>query len=61
MCMAKLYDVKKTDELLLEDIARMRIEDEYIEVETLFGEKSLLRGRVRSVDFVKSEVRLERD
>lgn len=61
MCMAKLYDVKKRDGLLLEDVARMTIQDGYVEVETLFGEKSLFRGKVRSVDFVKSQVQLERE
>ena len=61
MCMAKLYDLKKGDGLLLEDVARMTIKDGYVEVETLFGERSLLRGKVRVVDFVNSQVQFERD
>lgn len=62
MCMAKLYEAKKRDGLLLEDVARITIKkDGYVEVETLFGEKSLFRGKVRSVDFVKSQVQLERE
>lgn len=61
MCMAKLYEAKKGDKPIMEDIARLTVADRQIEVETLFGEKKVFKGRVRQVDFVKSQIQLEKD
>ena len=61
MCMAKLYEAKEGDKPILEDIARMTITDRRVEVETLFGEKRVFQGKVRQIDFLKSQIQLERD
>jgi predicted RNA-binding protein len=61
MCMAKLYEGKEADKPILEDIAYMIIDGDRVEVETLFGEKRVFRGKVREIDFLKSQVQLERD
>ena len=61
MCMAKLYEAKEGDKPILEDIARMIITDRRIEVETLFGEKRVFQGKVRQIDFLKSQIQLEKD
>ena len=61
MCMAKLYEAKQGDKPILEDIARMVIADRRVEVETLFGEKKVFRGKVRQIDFLKSQIELEMD
>jgi predicted RNA-binding protein len=61
MCMAKLYETKKGDRPILEDIARVIIADRQVEVETLFGEKRVFRGKVRQIDFVKSQIQLDKD
>ena len=61
MCMAKLYVTKESDKPILEDIARMIIADRRIEVETLFGEKKVFQGKVRQIDFLKSQIQLEED
>jgi predicted RNA-binding protein len=59
--MAKLYEAKKGDKPIVEDIARLTIADRQVEVETLFGEKRVFRGKVRQIDFLKSQIQLERD
>jgi predicted RNA-binding protein len=59
--MAKLYEAKEGDKPILEDIARLTIADRRVEVETLFGEKKVFRGKVRQVDFLKSQIQLEQD
>jgi predicted RNA-binding protein len=59
--MAKLYEAKEGDKPILEDIARLTIADRQVEVETLFGEKKAFQGRVRRIDFLKSQIQLERD
>ena len=61
MCMAKLYEVKEGDKPILDHVARLTIADRQIEVETLFGEKKVFRGKVREIDFLKSQIQLERD
>jgi predicted RNA-binding protein len=61
MCMAKLYEAKEGDKPLVEDIARLIIADRQVEVETLFGEKRVFRGKVRQIDFLKSQIQLEKD
>jgi len=61
MCMAKLYEAKEGDKPILEDIARMIIADRQVEVETLFGEKKVFQGKVRQIDFLKSQIQLEKD
>jgi predicted RNA-binding protein len=61
MCMAKLYEAKEGDKPILEDIARLTIADRQVEVETLFGEKMVFQGRVRRIDFLKSQIQLEKD
>jgi len=59
--MAKLYEAKEGDKPILEDIARMVIADRRVEVETLFGEKRVFQGKVRQIDFLKSQIQLEKD
>jgi len=61
MCMAKLYETKEGDKPILEDIARLTIADRQVEVETLFGERKVFQGKVRQIDFLKSQIRLEKD
>jgi predicted RNA-binding protein len=59
--MAKLYEAKEGDKPILEDIARLTITDRQVEVETLFGERKVFQGRVRQIDFLKSQIQLEKD
>jgi predicted RNA-binding protein len=59
--MAKLYEAKEGDKPILEDIARLIIADRRVEVETLFGEKRVFQGKVRQIDFLKSQIQLEKD
>jgi predicted RNA-binding protein len=61
MCMAKLYEAKEGDKPIVEDIARMTIVNHQVEVETLFGERKVFQGKVRQIDFLKSQIQLEKD
>jgi predicted RNA-binding protein len=61
MCMAKLYEAKEGDKPIVEDIARLIIADKQVEVETLFGERKVFQGKVRQIDFLKSQIQLEKD
>ena len=61
MCMAKLYEAKQGDHPIVEDIARLTIAGREVEVETLFGERKVFRGKVRQIDFLKSQIQLEKD
>ena len=59
--MARLYETKEGGKAIVEDIARLTIADRQVEVETLFGEKKVFRGKVLQIDFLKSQIQLERD
>ena len=59
--MAKLYEAKEGNKPIVENIARLTIADRQVEVETLFGEKKVFRGKVRQIDFLKSQIQLEMD
>jgi len=59
--MARLYETEGGDKPIVEDIARLTIVDRQVEVETLFGEKKILQGNVRQIDFLKSRIQFEKD
>lgn len=61
MCMAKLYEAEEGAKPIVENIARLTIAGGQVEVETLFGEKKVFQGKVRRIDFVKSQIQLDRE
>ena len=58
MCLAKAYFNKSVDNPILQDIARMRLHDDQVELETLFGEEKVISGRVVEIDFSTSKILL---
>jgi predicted RNA-binding protein len=58
MCLAKAYLNKSADNPILQDIARMRLHDDQVELETLFGEERVISGRVVEIDFSTSRILL---
>ena len=58
MCLAKAYLNKSVDNPILQDIARMRLHDDQVELETLFGEEKVISGRVVEIDFSTSKILL---
>ena len=59
MCLAKAYLNKQDNEPVLQDIAYMRLHDNRVELETLFGEGKVIPGRVIEIDFSTSKILLE--
>ena len=59
MCLGKVYQAEESDEPHLESIAYLRLEGDQVELETLFGEKRVLQGRLREIDFVRSRIILQ--
>lgn len=58
MCLAKAYLDKMGDNPILQDIARMRLYKDRVELETLFGEGKVIPGRVVEIDFSTSKILL---
>jgi len=56
MCLAKAYLSKSGDEPVLQDIAHIRMRDDCVELETLFGEEKVIPGRVVEIDFATSKI-----
>ena len=59
MCLAKAYINKQDNEPVLQDIAYIRLHDNRVELETLFGQGKVIPGRVIEIDFSTSKILLE--
>ena len=56
MCLAKVYLNNSADEPILKDIAYMRLQDDCVELETLFGEAKIIPGRIAEINFATSKI-----
>jgi predicted RNA-binding protein len=59
MCLASAYFNNENGQLILKDIARLKLNGENVEMETLFGEAKSVPGKVIEVDFFSSKIFLE--
>ncbi len=60
MCLASAYTGEVEDnEVIVQDIARLRIEGNIITLSTLFGERKELEGTVKEVDFQRARIIIE--
>ena len=60
MCLAKAYLSNSADKPILQDIAHMRLSDDHVHLETLFGEEKVISGRVVEIDFSTSRILLDK-
>ena len=60
MCLAKAFVNNWNGQLVFQDIARMRINGNQVELETLFGEEKVVPGRVIEIDFTASRILVEK-
>ena len=61
MCLAKVYDAGNGEkELLLADIASLKVEDGKLLVTTLFGEQREMAANIKEIDFMASSITLEK-
>ncbi|NQT72363.1 MAG: CooT family nickel-binding protein [Chloroflexi bacterium] len=60
MCLAKAYLSKGEEtEFILEDVVRLIIEGNNLNLRTLFGEQKEINGFVKEVDFQNSRILIE--
>ena len=60
MCLSKAYvDRNGERELLVEEVASIRIEGKKLLLETLFGEKKEVEANIRQIDFMTHSIILE--
>ncbi|MCL0060255.1 CooT family nickel-binding protein [Dehalococcoidia bacterium] len=60
MCLARAYlSANEGSELLLEEVASLKIEGEMLHLRTLFGEQREIAAALREVDFQSSTITLE--
>ena len=58
MCLPKAFVNNWSEQPVFQDIARLRIYNDKVELETLFGEEKAIPGRVIEVDFTSSRILL---
>jgi len=56
MCLAKAFVNNWSGQPVFQDIARMRVNGNRVELETLFGEEKVVPGRVIEIDFTASRI-----
>ena len=56
MCLAAAYREAGDEVPVMRDIARLSIEGDRVELQTLFGERKVLHGRLTEIDFTASRV-----
>jgi predicted RNA-binding protein len=56
MCLAKAFVNNWSGQPVFQDIARMRVNGNRLELETLFGEEKVVSGRVIEIDFTASKI-----
>ena len=59
MCLAKAFLNKQDNEPILQDIAYIRLHDNQVEMETLFGQGKVVPGRIIEIDFAASKILIE--
>ena len=59
MCLAAAYQSVEGDQPVLQKIAHVRINGNRVELETLFGDRKVLQGKIREIDFVNSKLIVE--
>jgi predicted RNA-binding protein len=59
MCLAAAYQGAKSDQPVLQDIARMTVNGDSIELETLLGDKKVIHGKLKEIDFMESRIIIE--
>ena len=56
MCLAKAYPSTERNRSFLENITYMKLDGDCIQIETMFGEETVIQGRVLEVDFENSKI-----
>ena len=59
MCLAAAYQSMESDQPVLQEIAHVRIDGNELELETLFGDRKVLQGRIHEIDFMNSKLIIE--
>ena len=59
MCLAKAYTNREMIEPIFENISHMDLDGKSIRMETMFGEKKVIQGKVLEVDFENSKIIVE--
>ncbi len=56
MCLAAAYQSMENDQPILQEVAHVRIDGNRVELETLFGDRKVLQGKIHEIDFVNSKL-----
>jgi predicted RNA-binding protein len=60
MCLSRVYvDKEDKEELLMEEIASLRIEGEKLLFKTLFGEEKEIEANIKQINFMTHSIFLE--
>ncbi len=62
MCLSKArFKGDATEEPIMEDIARVRVEGDSVVLSSLFGEEKTVKASLEEIDFTRSSIVLQRN
>ena len=59
MCLAAAYRGNESEQPILQEIAHVTIDGNRVELETLFGDRKVLQGKIYEIDFMNSKLIIE--
>ena len=59
MCLATAYRDAESDQPILQEIARVKIDGNRVELESLFGDNMVVQGKITEIDFMDSKIIIE--
>jgi len=60
VCLANIYQNENGGKLITKDIAYLKIAGDHLEVMNLSGQTSLVQGRIKEIDFMNSDIIVEK-
>ena len=59
MCLAKAYASKGVGTAILQDIKSVKVEGDSVVLDTIFGQRKTVKGKIAEIDFSASRIVIE--
>jgi predicted RNA-binding protein len=60
VCLANVYQNENGRTLIVKGVAYLKVDGDRVKVENLAGETKVLQGRIKEIDFMNSDILVEK-
>jgi predicted RNA-binding protein len=60
VCLANVYQNENGRTLIVKEVAYLKVDGDRVKVENLAGETKVLQGRIKEIDFMNSDILVEK-